>query len=129
MAYLRQIGERQRVLRASRDTRTVEGLARHIFSAEAAVLSGIEEGSFDWEKSDAEIGLLDWETLLEHGSGLEQRLPASLVEDRWLTGRPGGSGLSRREWLWQTVEHEIHHRAQISTILRAHGVVPPTLYA
>lgn len=33
--------------------------------------------------------------------------------------------LSLRSWLWFVVEHEIHHKAQLSTYLRRMGLVAP----
>lgn len=129
VAFLSALTPSVHALSISEDSRPVGAMARHIVASAETVLAGIERGSFSWDRGEREFGTLDWSLLLERASGMPSRLAALLDQrsDSWLGEEI--EGLSRADWLWQAMEHEIHHRAQISTILRHHGVEPPRLYS
>lgn len=127
--FFEQLDDDSRGLRLSEGTRSIEELSRHILAAEISVIEGVESGVFEWTEKSDEVARLSWRELIEHAQSLPRRF--SVIEPRdeqWFETCAPNSPLSRAEWLWQTIEHEIHHRAQISSILRASGLVPPKLY-
>jgi uncharacterized damage-inducible protein DinB len=111
--------------------RTVEEMVRHLLATEQAIIGGLENGDFRWSEAEEAMRVIPWRSLAMVATDLDARLAAvaGSSSDEWLEESGPGSVLSRGEWLWQLLEHEVHHRGQLSLMLRLGGTGMPPLYA
>lgn len=126
---LEEISERDRTGRAWEGGRSVAETLAHLIATQDAVLRGLSTDVFTFDESESMASREDWEGLLAKGRRLDDDLVELLgsVSSEWWTSA-SAHGLTRGEWLWQMLEHEIHHRAQIPVMIRVAGGVPPKIY-
>ncbi|MBW3565957.1 MAG: DinB family protein [Acidobacteria bacterium] len=129
IGFLKEIPERDRTGLAWEGGRSVVETVAHLIATQDAVLRGLSTDAFTFDESESMAAREDWEGLLAKGRELDRDLVELLdsVSSEWWTS-VSAHGLTRGEWLWQMLEHEIHHRAQIPVIIRIAGGVPPRIY-
>lgn len=112
------------------DSRSVRELAVHVVACESSVLNGITRGEFSWKDDVARLSHCEVDGLIHEAARLDARMLRVLSErdDAWFAETVEGYSLTRSEWLWETLEHEIHHVGQIAAFLRLAGAAPPRIF-
>ena len=103
----------------------------HIVQAEDFYVRGLFQGDWDTDRlrlpkevgSRADLGARFREVRQRTLASLGALDPAELGRTWEVPGAPWP--MSLRSWLWFLVEHEIHHKAQLSVYLRQMGHVAP----
>ena len=129
-AILDKIPKRHRTARVWSGGRSVLEVVAHLTAAQRAILDGLESGSIRFGTAEADAAERGWDELLADARDLDQTLERILLDKpaHWWNEEIS-DGLSRSTWLWEMLEHEIHHRAQIPLAIRVNGGVPPRIYA
>lgn len=129
LGVLEEISERDRTRRAWDGGRSVIETAAHLIATQDAVLRGLSTDVFTFAESESMASREEWAGLVAKGRELDGALDELIdsVSSEWWSAA-SAHGLTRGEWLWQMLEHEIHHRAQIPVIIRIAGGVPPRIY-
>lgn len=110
--------------------RSIRAITAHLFACQATVLSGLASGDFPWQQDAERFESMSVDVLLETGRDLDAALTEMVreAESSWFEGVPAGHRLDRRTWLWQTLEHEIHHVGQLATLTRLAGGEPAHIF-
>ena len=110
--------------------RSIGAIASHMFACQATVLTGLANGEFHWKENEARFAGMSLDAMLEISRDLDAMLVGLVTEadDVWLDAVPTGYSLTRSAWLWETLEHEIHHTGQIATLIRLAGGVPARIF-
>lgn len=113
------------------DHMTLGQLFLHIAQSEDFQVHAHIHGEWDWDRVRSpakEPNVQELRSLLRE---TRDRTLAALNElDQGRLDDPVGQGAGQptrtlRWWLWLLVEHEVHHKAQISVYLRQMGKTPP----
>lgn len=118
--------------RPTPEYRTIGEMQRHLLQAHQCVINGLPGGSFQWRETAAAISALALEAIEPRRLAIDQTLDGMLEDHRedpdWFAAEAPGTARSREEWLWALLEHETHHRGQLSLMLRLAGTPPPTIF-
>lgn len=131
VALIASIGEVDPMFKPAPEYRTLQHQVAHLFAAQRSIVSGLEEGTFPWKENAAIVERMTIDELSEMGRNLDASL-AKLLEERddpWYEEVIGDYNLSRDEWLWALLEHEVHHCGQISLTIRLAGGTPAKIFA
>jgi uncharacterized damage-inducible protein DinB len=120
--------------RADPKARTARELAWLIVREEAALVDGLEKGTFEWVEVPApgSMGAIVAEYDRQRDA-LTKRLHA-IDESRWSEQLPflfDGKEVMREtayDMAWGFLHDQIHHRGQLSTYLRPMGAKVPSIY-
>ena len=120
--------------RADPKARTARELAWLIVREEAALVDGLEKGTFEWVEvpAPASMGAIVAEYDRQHDA-LTKRLQA-IAESKWSEQLPflfDGKEVMREngyDMAWGFLLDQIHHRGQLSTYLRPMGAKVPSIY-
>ena len=110
--------------------RTIRETILHLFACQSTVLSGLSTGVFPWKQEAARFDTMSADVALE----IARDIDASFVqlvreaEDSWFSEVPAGYSLERRQWLWESLEHEIHHTGQLAILIRMAGGEPARIF-
>ena len=102
----------------------------HVIAAQRTIIAGLEDGEFPWRENNALAGRMSIDELLELAHNLDATLNDLLShrDTAWFDGDSGSVALTRREWLWLMLEHEIHHAGQLSMSIRLAGGTPAKIF-
>lgn len=115
---------------AAEDVRSISEIAAHVVACQATVLTGLASDDFPWKADNERYGAMSMEAMMESSRDLDALLVQMVqtAEDGWLAGTPSKYSLTREAWLWETLEHEIHHVGQIATLIRLGGGEPARIF-
>lgn len=125
------VGDVDPMFRPAPEYRALQHQIAHLFAAQRSIISGLDEGTFPWKENGTLVERMTIEELTELGRNLDASLATLLEgrEDAWLAEVVGDYDLSREEWLWALLEHEIHHCGQLSLTIRLAGGTPAKIFA
>jgi uncharacterized damage-inducible protein DinB len=131
MALIESVGDVDPMFRPAPEYRVLRHQIAHLFAAQRSIVSGLEEGTFPWKENGTLVERMTIEELSEMGRNLDASLATLLDgrDEKWLDEVVGDYELSRDEWLWAMLEHEIHHCGQISLTIRLAGGTPAKIFA
>jgi len=108
--------------------RTIERLANHIVDCAVSIpheaglpVAGYQKQHYSTKSEIIEAYRKNTEAVKQ---ALEQWTDATLQEDTPMYGETWKKGFA----LWVTVSHQIHHRGQLTTLMRAAGLKVPGIY-
>lgn len=124
------INEDNESFRPTPEYRSIIEMYRHTLQAHECIVRGIPEGNFDWKGVELSVARVLRPEVEAQRDRLDVELEARLrsSNDAWFEEDAPGTGLSRDEWLWALIEHETHHRGQLSLMLRLAGTPPPRIF-
>jgi uncharacterized damage-inducible protein DinB len=128
VALIEKIPERALDFRPKPGYRSIHEQMLHIFSAEIAVLAGIESGVFPWRETDGALAGLPLVEIASRATAADAAMEALLAarDEAWLdTVVPP---IPRRDWFEELFEHEIHHRAALMLTMRLAGLEVVRMY-
>jgi uncharacterized damage-inducible protein DinB len=112
--------------------RSLGDMQRHLLQAHQCVVTGLPGGSFPWREVADSVTNLPLDAIEPRRIAIDQTLEGLLDDHRndahWFDAQPPGGDRSREEWLWALLEHETHHRGQMSLMLRLSGTAPPSIF-
>jgi uncharacterized damage-inducible protein DinB len=111
--------------------RSIAAQIAHIIAAQMTITEGLESGRFAWAENNEQTSSVPLSELVETSQELTSRLVAMLREkDRaWFEEKPYPKhSMSRSDWLWALLEHEIHHAGQLSLMIRLAGGEPARVF-
>lgn len=129
-----RIPEDRSEYRADPKARTAREIAWLMVREEAALVEGLERGTFEWIEvpAPAKVSEIIARYQLQHDA-LTKRLKA-IPATRWDEALPfmmGGQEVAKEaghEMAWGFLLDQIHHRGQLSTYLRPMGAKVPSIY-
>lgn len=115
---------------SSPGTRTIGELISHMFACQATVLRGLTTDEFPWREDEETFRGTSLDVLLERARDMDAALQQLVraADANWFTSVPAGYKLDRRQWLWETLEHEIHHTGQLASMIRLAGGEPARIF-
>ena len=100
----------------------------HILAARESIVGGLSTGDFNWKSDYAEYQARSIDEMLAAIEAADAKLQGvvEMNDERWLAEVV--PPLSRTEWLWAMLEHEIHHVGQISMTIHLAGGRPAAIF-
>ena len=116
--------------RPTPEYRSILEIYRHLLQAHECIVRGLPEGHFDWRNVELSVRRVLRGEVETQRDRLDTELEARLrsADEAWFAEFPPGSRQSREAWLWALLEHETHHRGQLSLMLRLAGTPPPAIF-
>lgn len=111
--------------------RTTAGLVNHVLAARVAILDGLQNGEFRFAEVDAELGAAAVDEAASRSRKLYREVQDVVrnAQAEWFSERADRKhALNREEWLWEMLEHEIHHVGQIGLCIRLAGGEPAPIF-
>lgn len=110
--------------------RSIRETITHLLACESTVISGLVTGVFPWKEDLERFGNASVGAALEMARDLDAALVQLIREsaDEWFGEVPPGSTITRRQWLWESLEHEIHHTGQLAMMIRMAGGEPARIF-
>lgn len=130
IALVESIGGIDPLFRPAPGYRNIHEQLAHIIAAQKSVVSGLGSGDFPWQGDIAAANAMAVGELVELAAIVDDDL-RRLVRDRdeaWLQEVVGKYSLTRSEWLWITLDHEIYHTGQLSLSIRLAGGQPAKIF-
>jgi uncharacterized damage-inducible protein DinB len=129
-ALIGSLASVDRQFRPSSEYRNISEQIAHVIAAQRTILAGLEDGAFAWRENKALAARMSIDELLDLAHNLDATLDQLLMhrDHSWLDEDSGSVALTRREWLWLMLEHEIHHAGQLSMSIRLGGGTPARIF-
>jgi uncharacterized damage-inducible protein DinB len=111
--------------------RTIASQIAHIIAAQMTITEGLESGRFAWAENSEQTSAVPLSELVETSRELTSRLVSLLREKEpaWFEESPYPKRtMTRSDWLWALLEHEIHHAGQLSLTIRLAGGEPAAVF-
>jgi uncharacterized damage-inducible protein DinB len=120
--------------RADPKARTARELAWLIVREEAALVDGLEKGTFEWVEVPAPASMAEIVAQYDRQRDALSKRMQAIAEPRWNEALPflfEGKEVMREtgyDMAWGFLLDQIHHRGQLSTYLRPMGAKVPSIY-
>lgn len=117
-------------VRIAGNVRAPVEIAAHLVACQATVMTGLTSGEFSWDANNERYAAMSLEAMLEDARDLDALLiqMVQTAEEEWFDQVPSKYNLTRQGWLWETLDHEIHHVGQLATLIRLAGGEPARIF-